>query len=161
MPLSKAICTSCGGALEVDSAKEAAICPHCGTPYIVEKAIQQYNTTIQAGVVNVFGKSDYEVRAGKLEKYNGSSPNAVIPDGVAVIGAGAFENCSALQSVVIPDTVNRVEERAFKGCSSLRQAKLPQQVTHIGKEAFSGCCSMTNLNMPEKLVEIGEKAFWG
>jgi len=38
--------------LEVDSSKEAAVCPHCGTPYIVEKAIQQFitnNTTIIHG----------------------------------------------------------------------------------------------------------------
>ncbi|MCR5203710.1 MAG: hypothetical protein K6E47_01530 [Lachnospiraceae bacterium] len=44
MPLTKAQCTNCGGLLEVDSSKEAAVCPHCGTPYIVEKAINNYQT---------------------------------------------------------------------------------------------------------------------
>ena len=43
MPLVKAICTNCGGKLEVDNNMEAAICPFCGTAYIVEKAIQKYN----------------------------------------------------------------------------------------------------------------------
>ena len=49
MPLVKAQCTNCNGMLEVDSSKDAAICPHCGTPYIVERAINNYG-----------GSSDYE-----------------------------------------------------------------------------------------------------
>lgn len=44
MPLVKAQCVNCNAPLEVDNSKEAAICPHCGTPYIVEKAIHQFNT---------------------------------------------------------------------------------------------------------------------
>ena len=44
MPLVKAQCTNCGGTLEADSQKEAAICPFCNTPYIVEKAISLYKT---------------------------------------------------------------------------------------------------------------------
>ncbi len=40
------ICPQCGGKLKVDKSQEAAICEHCGTPFIVEKAINNYNTTI-------------------------------------------------------------------------------------------------------------------
>ena len=60
MPLVPAKCTNCGGYLTVDQSKEAGICPHCQQPYIMEKAINYYNTTnvtnidtINAGVVNV------------------------------------------------------------------------------------------------------------
>ena len=42
MPIVKAICTNCGANLEVDNAKDAAICPMCNTPYIVERAIHNY-----------------------------------------------------------------------------------------------------------------------
>ncbi|MBQ8075594.1 MAG: hypothetical protein IJ237_06375 [Oscillospiraceae bacterium] len=38
-----AVCTQCGGQLEVDPSQEAAVCKYCGTPFIVEKAIQNYN----------------------------------------------------------------------------------------------------------------------
>ena len=38
------ICTQCGGQLQVDPNQEAAVCPFCGTPYIVSKAINNYNT---------------------------------------------------------------------------------------------------------------------
>lgn len=60
MPLVAAKCTQCGASLDVDPEKEAAICPFCHTPFITEKAINNYNTTnitnigsINAGVVNV------------------------------------------------------------------------------------------------------------
>lgn len=39
MALVPAKCTHCGGKLEVDNTKEAAICPYCGQAYIVEQAI--------------------------------------------------------------------------------------------------------------------------
>lgn len=38
-----AICTQCGATLEVDSRQEAAVCIYCKTPFIVEKAINNYN----------------------------------------------------------------------------------------------------------------------
>ena len=59
MPLVKAQCTSCGAALEVDSSKDAAICPFCNTPYIVEKAINQYVTNFN-GVINVVANDSKE-----------------------------------------------------------------------------------------------------
>ena len=43
MSLIKAQCTNCNAVLDVDNSNDAAICPHCGTPYIVEKAINNYN----------------------------------------------------------------------------------------------------------------------
>ena len=38
-----AICSHCGGSLDVDPSQEAAVCPYCGTAFIVEKAINHYN----------------------------------------------------------------------------------------------------------------------
>lgn len=45
MPLVPAKCTQCGASLTVDPSKEAAVCPYCSQAYIVEKAINFYNTT--------------------------------------------------------------------------------------------------------------------
>ena len=45
MPLVNAKCTNCGANLKIDSAKDAAICEFCGSAYIVEKAINNYNIT--------------------------------------------------------------------------------------------------------------------
>jgi len=59
MPIVAALCTQCGARVEVDSNKEAAICPHCNTPYIVEKAITNYNTNVtnnfSGATINIAG----------------------------------------------------------------------------------------------------------
>ena len=52
-----AVCTQCGARLEVDPAQDAAVCPYCGTPFVVQKAINNFsiqNATIEhADTVNV------------------------------------------------------------------------------------------------------------
>lgn len=45
MPFVPAKCTQCGANLAVDNEKDAAICQFCGTPFITEKAIQNFNIT--------------------------------------------------------------------------------------------------------------------
>lgn len=44
MKLVPAICTQCGAKIEVDPSNDAAICQYCGTAFIVEKAINYFNT---------------------------------------------------------------------------------------------------------------------
>lgn len=36
------ICPKCGGHVNVDPNSEAAVCEYCGTPFVVQKAINQY-----------------------------------------------------------------------------------------------------------------------
>lgn len=43
MALVPAKCTQCGANIEVDETKEAGICRYCGTAFITEKAINNYN----------------------------------------------------------------------------------------------------------------------
>ncbi len=82
MPLVPALCTQCGGLLEIESTQEAAVCPFCNTPFITEKAINNYNTTnvtnignLHADVVKISDEHsiDNRVRSGdtfiKLEDY--------------------------------------------------------------------------------------------
>ena len=38
-----ACCTHCGGSLEVDPSQERAECPYCGSSFIVDKAVNNYN----------------------------------------------------------------------------------------------------------------------
>lgn len=53
MPLTPAKCTNCGSLIEVDSAIDAAICPSCNTPYVVEKAINYFLSTYNINVAPV------------------------------------------------------------------------------------------------------------
>jgi len=65
MPFVEAKCTNCGAVLPVDSARDAWVCGYCGTPFVVEKAIQQFNITnnITAGTVNVVANTEIASKA--------------------------------------------------------------------------------------------------
>ena len=79
-----AVCTQCGAALEVDPSQEAAVCKYCGTAFVVEKAIHNYNiqhATIEhadnvtvdmsgtvKSVLNYMGEQSKERRAFRREE---------------------------------------------------------------------------------------------
>lgn len=58
MALVPAKCTQCGGDIEVDDTHDAGICQHCGTPFITEKAINNYTTNITNNIVNNFNDAN-------------------------------------------------------------------------------------------------------
>ena len=64
MPLVNAKCTNCGAPLQVDNTHEAAVCQYCGSAFIVEKAIQNFNISftnnITAQNVIIAGKGEME-----------------------------------------------------------------------------------------------------
>lgn len=68
MPLVPAKCPECGGTINIDSAKKAVICEYCKQPFIVEEAINNFNTTynitnnneIKADVINILNGNNIE-----------------------------------------------------------------------------------------------------
>ena len=81
MPFVQGKCDNCGGILTVDLSLKAANCPFCGTAYVVQDSINNYNTSIKvesmhADVVNVVDENSSEARlkAGaaylKIGKYD-------------------------------------------------------------------------------------------
>ncbi len=71
MALIKAQCTNCGGILDVDESKDAAVCPFCNTPYIIEKAIDLYKT--EHHTINNVYVNDAKI---KHEKYTDANDRA-------------------------------------------------------------------------------------
>ena len=72
MSLVQAKCENCTGILEVDSTKKAAICPYCGTPYVVQDAINNYITnigTLHADVVNINDDKSAKARMDAAEAF--------------------------------------------------------------------------------------------
>ena len=71
-------CTNCGASLQVDPNLQAAICPACGTPYIVQQAINNFNIhssgniSIENAVINIPGANaeNYVKRAIVFEQQN-------------------------------------------------------------------------------------------
>lgn len=163
MPLVQVKCTNCGANLEIDNTLDAALCPYCNVPFVVEKAINNYNTAnhINAGAVNAYGgnSADFVVRGGVLEKYNGAAMEVVIPNSVKIIGDRAFYNCKGITSVVIPDSVQEIGLWAFYECKALPHIIIPDSVQKIGQSAFEGCTALAAVVIPDSVKEIRSKSF--
>ena len=65
MPLLSCKCPNCGANIKINSDSKKGICEHCGTEYITEdiinnyQTINQYNTT-QNITKNIYGKDNLE-----------------------------------------------------------------------------------------------------
>lgn len=163
MPLVQAKCTNCGANLEINNTLDAAVCPYCNVPFVVEKAINNYNTAnhISAGPVNAYGGSsaDFAVRGGVLEKYNGAAMEVVIPNSVKIIEDQAFSGCRGITSVVIPDSVREIGERAFENCTELESVTMGNSVQKIGQSAFGGCAALAAVVIPNSVQTIDSWIF--
>lgn len=62
--------------------------------------------------------------------------DAIIPDGVTSIGAGAFSSCLGLTQINLPDGITSVGPYAFNSCYGLTQVNIPDGITSIGFNAF-------------------------
>ncbi len=82
----------------------------------------------------------------------------VIEEGVASIGAYAFEN-SAMTEITLPATLTSVEDGAFDNCGKLKTVILPDSVKAIGMLAFNECTSLTEIRLPASLTSVGAAAF--
>lgn len=170
MSLVLAKCTQCGSVLQVDGMRDAAICQHCGSAFVVEKAVHNYSVHnhIMAETVNVYGmQQDFLIRAGVLEKYQGASADVVVPDTVTIIGDGAFRDCVGLRSVILPDTVTVIGAYAFANCANLRSIVLGGSVRQIGSavsgkevgHTFDGCTALQDVELPKSLETLEEGVF--
>lgn len=75
MPLVAAKCTQCGANIEVDDTNEAGICKYCGTAFITEKAINNYNTYITNN--NNFAGANINVVGGDVDNLIELAKNAL------------------------------------------------------------------------------------
>ena len=75
MPLVPAKCTQCGANIEIDDTKEAGICQHCGTAFITEKAITNYNTYVTNN--NNFAGANINVMGANVDNLIKMAENAI------------------------------------------------------------------------------------
>ena len=154
-------CPICGDINRVDSGLTAAVCQCCGSAFAVPVSKDNISRETPADL------PPFSVRAGVLERYNGSDPVVYIPEGVTAIGAQAFKDCTQVFRVVMPEGVTEIQSSgtgmwgAFFGCSSLETVELPKSLMRIGSNAFSGCKKLVNINIPDNVTQIGPGAFNG
>ena len=114
-----------------------------------------------------------------LTRYRGEGGDVIIPDGIQVIGNGAFdgvlyyENISrffpkykTITSVYIPDTVTVISDCAFQYLVSakdgLHTVRMSSNIEYIGKAAFASNHYLEKVTfdaLPEHTVRIADEAF--
>ncbi len=141
--LTPAKCTNCGANLEYKE-NNTFKCPHCASCYFLENN----------------KNNDFVIVAGELKKYKGSSVDVVIPEGITIIGRGAFSSCCGLRRVVIPNGVERIGYEAFSGCHNLEEVVIPESVEIIGQNAFAFCRKLKRIELPKNLKCISDYMFW-
>lgn len=66
----QAKCPNCGGILAVDKDKDAAVCQYCNTPFIIEKAINNFNVqNMNVENANITINNGKETAAQMYEKW--------------------------------------------------------------------------------------------
>ena len=96
-----------------------------------------------------------------LMGYKGDKPTGelIIPEGVTIISANAFSNCTGITSVQIPDSVTSIGNGAFRNCTGLTSIEIPNSVITVGGDAFYGCSNLTSIVIPDSVTYIGQHAF--
>ncbi|MDD3162074.1 MAG: leucine-rich repeat domain-containing protein [Bacteroidales bacterium] len=85
----------------------------------------------------------------------------VIPEGVTIVGRGAFAYDTLITSVTIPESVTKLTRGAFYECHALNAVNIPSEVTEIEQSVFYECQSLTSLAIPQGVTSIGPYAFYG
>ena len=102
----------------------------------------------------------WSVTAIAAEAFKGSDMTSLtIPGTVVTIGAGAFENCTALAVLDLQSGIQRLEAGTFKGCTALTEVTIPASVTYLS--GFEGCTALTSVTVPNTVSVIGTYAFKG
>ena len=84
----------------------------------------------------------------------------VIPDGITIIGEGAFHSRHQMTSMTIPESVKKIENGAFAFCYSLEEVLLPANIESLGWWAFLAT-PIKSITLPATLTFIGDQAFDG
>lgn len=92
--------------------------------------------------------SDFVIRDGILKQYTGEAAVVTVPQGVTVIGRGAFQDHETITEVHLPDSLSTIGSNAFKGCTNLTKVNIPDSVTDLQYGAFYACHGLAEIRIP-------------
>ena len=102
---------------------------------------------------------EFMIENGVLIGYGGEALSVTVPEGVRVIGKGAFKGRSKMTDVTLPEGLTEIDDDAFKGCGMLERINFPAGLQKIGRFAFHRCHSLSEAILPDSVTEIGQGAF--
>ena len=183
MPIIQAKCSNCFATLSVDVSKNNAICPFCGSEYIIENTNNQYNTYNQ--VTNIYVVSDpnsLQLIGSVLQKKDEKPVKTVFPNNVTVAEMSTLSDSEAvmrsnsdfqikdgvlikyngnMNDIVIPDSVTVIGKTAFSDCTNAINVIIPKGVIEIEANAFCNCSRLVEITIPGSVRRIGDCSFMG
>lgn len=93
--------------------------------------------------------SDFDIKDGKLIKYNGKASFVDIPEGVIEITDGALYDKAYISYVTIPESVEKIDNSiiAWTDCTKIY---IPKRVKNIHEKAFSWCECLADIVVSEE-----------
>lgn len=140
-------CTQCGANIKVDDSKDAGICEHCGTAFVTEKAVNNYNNNYSIGnaVINVAGvdlnnllirAQQFEIEMAydkAIEYYNKvldiDAANEKALDGVSRLKYGRL---SKIAGIKIQKEVNDSIDNLLRNREVIKAIKVFREATGLG-----------------------------
>ena len=79
----------------------------------------------------------------------------VLPEGLQIIGQGAFAECTELITVKLPESLQVIDPSAFSNCTSLESVVFPNncQITRLDS-TFYGCTSLKSISIPDSVNRL-------
>ncbi|MCL1808755.1 MAG: leucine-rich repeat protein [Clostridiales bacterium] len=151
----------------LNTANELTVMTNLKTVYVPQEAyaayVSAYASRVPAGaqIIVAGGEGDFIVQDGVLLTYLGAGGVVALPEGVAEIGTGAFQNNAAVTGIVLNEGLQKIGNYAFQNCTGLTEAVFNEGLVSIGSNAFQNCTSLEALELPLALESVGGYAFQG
>lgn len=85
---------------------------------------------------------------------------SIIPNGVSIIGIGAFAGSNLLTNIEIPSGVSHIQKDAFYCCKNLKTIDLSEGLISISDWAFYDCFSLESIYIPSTVESIDKYAYY-
>lgn len=102
---------------------------------------------------------NFKINQGVLEQCLIRKTVAVVPEGVTIIGEGAFKGCASIEQIILPETITEIHSHAFKGCRKLKDINMPASLCFLGDYVFHRCHSLKSIKLPPSVQELGNCVF--
>ncbi len=91
---------------------------------------------------------------GSSAFFDSALTEVILPEGVRVIGEGAFQRCRALEKVILPEGLSCIERQAFWECENLREITVPSTLNRVGKSIFYQCDKVPSHILPDSIRQV-------
>ena len=87
--------------------------------------------------------------------------NVNLPEGLRIIGDGAFSGCKKLQIDSWPESLESIGQTAFYGCESLYSLTFGENLTYLGSQAFQECSNISDVKLYSTALFTNGSPFYG